>query len=59
MKNKAAAAMTMQVVSTTGERKEVRVWRRGGREGVRNEGWFWEEGLMECNLNEEEEEEGK
>lgn len=53
--------MTMQVVSRRGERKEVRVWRRGGREGlflgVRKAGSFWEgeeEALMEGNLNDDE-----
>lgn len=34
MKKKAVAAMTMQVVSTTGEKRGVRAWKGFGREEV-------------------------
>lgn len=36
MKKKAVAAMTMHVVSTTGEKREVRVWKGFGGVGL-----FW------------------
>lgn len=58
MKKKAVAAITMHVVSTTGEKREVRVWKGFGGVGLFWGFWkagsFWEdEDLIGGSLKED------